>query len=72
MLLDQDIVAVSPSSTWRVLGKAGLLQQVEPTSAYGQISPKGDNTAPRNPFMQTAGMSISNRGGTISPNRRKG
>ena len=27
MLLDQDIVAVSPSSTWRVLGQAGLLQK---------------------------------------------
>src|SRR5271155_503119 len=25
MMLDQDIVAVSPSSVWRVLGKAGLL-----------------------------------------------
>lgn len=27
MMLDQDIVAVSPSSTWRVLSKAGLLQK---------------------------------------------
>ena len=27
MMLDQDIVAVSPSSTWRVLGQAGLLQK---------------------------------------------
>jgi putative transposase len=27
MLLDQDIVAVSPSSAWRVLGQAGLLQK---------------------------------------------
>lgn len=27
MMLDQDIVAVSPSSTWRVLAKAGLLQK---------------------------------------------
>jgi hypothetical protein len=27
MLLDQDIVAVSPSSTWRVLSHAGLLQK---------------------------------------------
>jgi putative transposase len=27
MLLDQDIVAVSPSSTWRVLSQAGLLQK---------------------------------------------
>jgi len=27
MMLDQDIVAVSPSSTWRVLSKAGMLQK---------------------------------------------
>ncbi|MBA3005916.1 MAG: DDE-type integrase/transposase/recombinase [Proteobacteria bacterium] len=27
MMLDQDIVAVSPSSTWRVLTKAGMLQK---------------------------------------------
>lgn len=27
MMLDRDIVAVSPSSTWRVLSKAGLLQK---------------------------------------------
>jgi len=27
MMLDQNIVAVSPSSTWRVLSKAGLLQK---------------------------------------------
>jgi transposase InsO family protein len=27
MMLDQDIVAVSPSSTWRVLSQAGLLQK---------------------------------------------
>ena len=27
MMLDRDIVAVSPSSTWRVLAKAGLLKQ---------------------------------------------
>lgn len=27
MMLDQDIVAVSPASTWRVLSKAGLLQK---------------------------------------------
>jgi len=27
MMLDQDIVAVSPSSAWRVLGQAGLLQK---------------------------------------------
>ncbi|WP_310601468.1 IS3 family transposase [Desulfobulbus sp.] len=27
MLLDRDVVAVSPSSTWRVLGQAGLLQK---------------------------------------------
>jgi hypothetical protein len=27
MMLDQDIVAVSPSSTWRVLGQTGLLQK---------------------------------------------
>ena len=27
MMLDRDIVAVSPSSTWRVLGKAGLLKK---------------------------------------------
>ena len=27
MLLDQDIVAVSPSSTWRVPGQAGLRQK---------------------------------------------
>ena len=27
MLLDRDIVAISPSSTWRVLGQAGLLQK---------------------------------------------
>ena len=25
MMLDQDIMAVSPSSVWRVLGQAGLL-----------------------------------------------
>jgi hypothetical protein len=29
MMLDQDIVAVSPSSVWRVLGQAGLLIEVE-------------------------------------------
>ena len=28
--------------------------------AYNPINPKGDNTAPCNPLMQTAGMSISN------------
>ena len=27
MMLDQDIVAVSPSSTWRILSQAGLLQK---------------------------------------------
>lgn len=27
MMLDQDIVAVSPSSTWRVLSKAGMLKK---------------------------------------------
>jgi len=27
MMLDRDIVAVSPSSTWRILSKAGLLQK---------------------------------------------
>ena len=27
MMLDQDVVAVSPSSVWRVLGKAGLLSK---------------------------------------------
>jgi len=27
MMLDQDIVAVSPSSVWRVLGQAGLLSK---------------------------------------------
>ena len=27
MMLDQNVVAVSPSSTWRVLSKAGLLQK---------------------------------------------
>ena len=29
MMLDADIVAVSPSSVWRVLGQAGLLKQME-------------------------------------------
>jgi len=27
MMLDQDVVAVSPSSVWRVLGQAGLLSK---------------------------------------------
>ena len=27
MMLDRDIVAVSPSSTWRVLSKCGLLNR---------------------------------------------
>ena len=27
MMLDRDVVAVSPSSVWRVLGQAGLLQR---------------------------------------------
>lgn len=27
MMMDQDVVAVSPTSTWRVLSKAGLLQK---------------------------------------------
>ena len=27
MMLDQDVVAVSPSSVWRVLGQAGLLKK---------------------------------------------
>ena len=27
MMLDQDVVAVSPSSVWRVLGQAGLLSR---------------------------------------------
>ena len=30
MMLDQDIVAISPASTWRVLSKAGLLQKWNP------------------------------------------
>lgn len=30
MMLDQDIVAISPTSTWRVLSKAGLLQKWNP------------------------------------------
>lgn len=33
MMLDQDIVAVSPSSVYRVLKKAGLLQQWSPKSS---------------------------------------
>jgi len=33
MMLDQDIVAVSPSSVYRVLKKAGLLQRWSPKSS---------------------------------------
>jgi putative transposase len=36
MMLDQDVVAVSPSSVWRVLGQAGLLSKWK-----GQPSKKG-------------------------------
>ena len=37
MMLDRDIVAVSPSSTWRVLAKAGLLKKWKP-----RVSAKGN------------------------------
>src|SRR5207237_6129862 len=30
MMLDRDVVAASPSSVWRVLGQAGLLQRWNP------------------------------------------
>jgi putative transposase len=36
MMLDQDVVAVSPSSVWRVLGQAGLLSKWK-----GNVSKKG-------------------------------
>jgi putative transposase len=36
MMLDQDVVAVSPSSVWRVLGSAGLLSKWK-----GKLSKKG-------------------------------
>jgi putative transposase len=40
MMLDQDVVAVSPSSVWRVLGQAGLLAKWN-----GQPSKKGTGFA---------------------------
>jgi transposase InsO family protein len=40
MMLDADLVAVSPSSTWRVLSRAGLLQRWNP-----KPSRKGDGFA---------------------------
>jgi transposase InsO family protein len=40
MMLDQDVVAVSPSSVWRVLGQAGLLSKWN-----GQPSKKGTGFA---------------------------
>jgi len=40
MMLDQDVVAVSPSSVWRVLGRAGLLAKWN-----GQPSKKGTGFA---------------------------
>ena len=33
MMLDQDIVSVSPSSVWRVLGQAGLLARISHSPA---------------------------------------
>jgi hypothetical protein len=40
MMLDQDVVAVSPSSVWRVLGQAGLLAKWN-----GEPSKKGTGFA---------------------------
>jgi len=40
MMLDQDVVAVSPSSVWRVLGQAGLLAKWN-----GAVSKKGTGFA---------------------------
>ena len=40
MMLDRDIVAVSPASVWRVLSSAGLLDRWNNTTAYFLIIDK--------------------------------
>ena len=40
MMLDSDIVAVSPSSVWRVLSRAGLLRKWNGKSECGHAGPR--------------------------------
>lgn len=54
MMLDRDIVAVSPSSTWRVLAKAGLLKKWNRKN-----SAKGNGFVPMNIGISMCRISIS-------------
>jgi putative transposase len=54
MMLDQDIVAVSPSSVWRVLGQAGLLGSRSIVS--GSAGNDSLSTATLNPRFSSTGI----------------